>query len=136
MLRLLSGLGAVLALSGIVALHAGEPGARPAPLPEGLVPANTAIETAAFVCFLEGPAVDGAGNVFFSDIAVGFMKGNWPELSSRRSSGAGWMKSRTASPQAPGFARKTLKKFPSARWAADARRARCLGKNYRSFWMK
>src|SRR6266436_148121 len=27
------------------------------------------VETAATVCFLEGPAVDAAGNVFFSDIA-------------------------------------------------------------------
>src|SRR6516165_5091144 len=40
-----------------------------APLPEGLVARNTAVEPAAVVCFLEGPAVDAAGNVFFSDIA-------------------------------------------------------------------
>jgi len=39
------------------------------PLPEGLVPEQTAAAPAAVVCFLEGPAVDAAGNVFFSDIA-------------------------------------------------------------------
>jgi gluconolactonase len=37
------------------------------PLPEGLVAGNPT--AAAVVCFLEGPAVDAAGNVFFSDIA-------------------------------------------------------------------
>src|SRR6516162_6771282 len=40
-----------------------------APLPEGLVARGTAAAPAAVVCFLEGPAVDAAGNVFFSDIA-------------------------------------------------------------------
>jgi gluconolactonase len=39
------------------------------PLPEGLVAKETAAAPAAVVCFLEGPAVDAAGNVFFSDIA-------------------------------------------------------------------
>src|SRR3954463_4002565 len=39
------------------------------PLPEGLVARDTAAAPAAVVCFLEGPAVDAAGNVFFSDIA-------------------------------------------------------------------
>jgi gluconolactonase len=39
------------------------------PLPEGLVAKATAAAPAAVVCFLEGPAVDAAGNVFFSDIA-------------------------------------------------------------------
>jgi gluconolactonase len=39
------------------------------PLPEGLVAPDTAATPAAVVCFLEGPAVDGAGNLFFSDIA-------------------------------------------------------------------
>ena len=38
-------------------------------LPEGLVAPQSVAETAATVCFLEGPAVDEAGNVFFSDIA-------------------------------------------------------------------
>jgi gluconolactonase len=40
-----------------------------APLPEGLVARETAAAPAAVVCFLEGPAVDATGNVFFSDIA-------------------------------------------------------------------
>jgi gluconolactonase len=39
------------------------------PLPEGLVAKQTVAAPAAVVCFLEGPAVDAAGNVFFSDIA-------------------------------------------------------------------
>jgi gluconolactonase len=38
------------------------------PLPADLVPANTKA-TGTPVCFLEGPAADAAGNVFFSDIA-------------------------------------------------------------------
>ncbi len=39
------------------------------PLPEGLVAKDTVPASAAVVCFLEGPAVDAEGNVFFSDIA-------------------------------------------------------------------
>src|SRR5229473_3184317 len=39
------------------------------PPPEGLVGKETAPAAAAVVCFLEGPAVDASGNVFFSDIA-------------------------------------------------------------------
>jgi gluconolactonase len=39
------------------------------PPPEGLVAKDTAPATAAVVCFLEGPAVDASGNIFFSDIA-------------------------------------------------------------------
>src|ERR1700740_88623 len=39
------------------------------PPPEGLVARGTAATPAAVVCFLEGPAVDASGNVFFSDIA-------------------------------------------------------------------
>src|SRR5688572_15257421 len=39
------------------------------PLPEALVAKETVAVPAAVVCFLEGPAVDAAGNVFFSDIA-------------------------------------------------------------------
>lgn len=46
---------------------AGEP--AKAPLPEGLVARDTAVAPAAVVCFLEGPAVDAEGNLFFSDIA-------------------------------------------------------------------
>src|SRR5207244_1910521 len=37
--------------------------------PAGLVDAGAAPSAAALVCFLEGPAVDSRGNVFFSDIA-------------------------------------------------------------------
>lgn len=39
------------------------------PLPEGLVAPNAVADAAGTVCFLEGPAVDADGNVFFSDIA-------------------------------------------------------------------
>src|SRR6516165_10619057 len=39
------------------------------PPPEGLVGKDTAPQAAAVVCFLEGPAVDASGTVFFSDIA-------------------------------------------------------------------
>jgi gluconolactonase len=39
------------------------------PLPDGLVGKDTAPAPVAVVCFLEGPAVDASGNVFFSDIA-------------------------------------------------------------------
>jgi gluconolactonase len=38
------------------------------PLPSGLVAAEAKARVAALVCFLEGPAVDEQGNVFFSDI--------------------------------------------------------------------
>jgi gluconolactonase len=40
-----------------------------APLPAGLVVADTAPGAAAVVCFLEGPAVHADGSVYFSDIA-------------------------------------------------------------------
>src|SRR5262245_33753529 len=39
------------------------------PLPAGLVAPNTAATAAATVCFLEGPAVDDKGTVYFSDIS-------------------------------------------------------------------
>src|SRR5436190_7467528 len=39
------------------------------PLPDELVARDTTATPAAVVCFLEGPAVDAEGNVFFSDIA-------------------------------------------------------------------
>jgi gluconolactonase len=39
------------------------------PLPPGLVPAEARAQEAAVVCFLEGPAADAHGNVYFSDIA-------------------------------------------------------------------
>ncbi|HUE74307.1 MAG TPA: SMP-30/gluconolactonase/LRE family protein [Pirellulaceae bacterium] len=38
------------------------------PLPAELLAADAKVQVAAGVCFLEGPAVDGAGNVYFSDI--------------------------------------------------------------------
>jgi gluconolactonase len=38
------------------------------PLPAGLVAQHTKATVGALVCFLEGPAVDARGNVFFSDI--------------------------------------------------------------------
>ena len=40
-----------------------------APLPADLISKDIAPAAAAVVCFLEGPAVDAGGNVFFSDIA-------------------------------------------------------------------
>src|SRR5579862_7266815 len=46
-----------------------QPDLRKTQLPGDLVPKDTAPAAAAVVCFLEGPAIDGAGNVFFSDIA-------------------------------------------------------------------
>ena len=39
------------------------------PLPGDLVPKDTTPAAAAVICFLEGPAVDAGGNVFFSDMA-------------------------------------------------------------------
>src|SRR5262245_28406749 len=39
-----------------------------ASLPPGLVAPETRATAAAGICFLEGPAVDAQGNVFFSDI--------------------------------------------------------------------
>src|SRR5262245_56034243 len=44
-------------------------GLSKAPLPAGLVTKDTTPAPAAVVCFLEGPAADAAGNLFFSDIA-------------------------------------------------------------------
>src|SRR5262245_49849118 len=39
------------------------------PLPAHLLEPASHVQIAAGVCFLEGPAVDALGNVFFSDIA-------------------------------------------------------------------
>src|SRR2546423_1607396 len=62
----------LLALS-IIALFAGTAHTQidytRVPLPPDLVPSNTAPAAAAVIAFLEGPAVDNAGNVFFSDMA-------------------------------------------------------------------
>jgi len=48
-------------------LFAGD-GKSKVPLPEGLVAPETTASLGAVVCFLEGPAADAEGNVFFSDI--------------------------------------------------------------------
>jgi gluconolactonase len=48
---------------------AGPPKLDTVPLPEGLVARDAQPSAAAVVCFLEGPAEDARGNVFFSDIA-------------------------------------------------------------------
>jgi gluconolactonase len=50
-----------------VSVLAAEP--TPVPLPAELVPANAKAAPASVVCFLEGPAIDAAGNIFFSDIS-------------------------------------------------------------------
>jgi gluconolactonase len=46
-----------------------QPDLSKTPLPADLLPKGSAVAPAAVICFLEGPADDGAGNVFFSDIA-------------------------------------------------------------------
>src|SRR3954470_13191790 len=63
-----------LALLLTVACHlglsaGGPPDFAKLPLPAGLVPADAKAAPAAVVCFLEGPAADAKGNVFFSDVA-------------------------------------------------------------------
>lgn len=51
-------------------LSAAEPmNPQEAPLPMALLAQDDKVQIAAGVCFLEGPAVDADGNVFFSDIA-------------------------------------------------------------------
>jgi gluconolactonase len=61
---------AVLLTACHLGLHAGDlPGLAKVPPPAGLVPPDAKAGAAAVVCFLEGPAEDGKGNVFFSDIA-------------------------------------------------------------------
>lgn len=57
----------LLLLAGIV--RSGGGGPKAVPLPDGLVAPNTVAEAVGIVAFLEGPAVDAAGHVFFSDIA-------------------------------------------------------------------
>src|SRR3972149_55069 len=41
---------------------------QPIPLPQGVVAPDAKVDTATFVAFLEGPAADAEGHVFFSDI--------------------------------------------------------------------
>src|SRR5215218_1904219 len=50
-------------------LLAREPAMTNIPLPADLVAADAKVQVASGVCFLEGPAVDAEGNVYFSDIA-------------------------------------------------------------------
>jgi gluconolactonase len=53
-----------------ISLSAAEPmNSKEAGLPSALLQQDGKLEVAAGVCFLEGPAVDADGNVFFSDIA-------------------------------------------------------------------
>jgi len=47
----------------------GQPDFKKVGPPTGLVAEKTSVTSAAVVAFLEGPAADAAGNVFFSDIA-------------------------------------------------------------------
>jgi gluconolactonase len=66
-------LSAVFTLAGLITLPltliAGEdPSFKDVPPPTGLIGKEVEL-SATMVCFLEGPAVDAAGNVFFSDIA-------------------------------------------------------------------
>ena len=60
------GIAMLTTLTGFVT--SGGDGPKPG-LPAGLIAPSTIAETAATVAFLEGPAVDAEGNVFFSDIA-------------------------------------------------------------------
>src|SRR4051812_27955596 len=55
-------------LIGSALAFAQMPNLTKAPLPLPLVFPETKAAVAAGICFLEGPAVDAAGNVFFSDI--------------------------------------------------------------------
>lgn len=65
--RLLS-IGVVAGSLLAIAAHAGGDLSK-LPLPPGLVPTDTAAGTGATVCFLEGPAHDGKGTLYFSDVA-------------------------------------------------------------------
>jgi gluconolactonase len=59
-----------LAILAILGLMANGQSQQPPPASLGdLVPKDTVPTVAAAICFLEGPAVDASGNVFFSDIA-------------------------------------------------------------------
>src|SRR3989337_246361 len=71
------GVAAILAVSGAFAVSVGGAFSGDEPmsnagveigLPVGLVDPATEARTATFVAFTEGPAVDAAGSVFFSDI--------------------------------------------------------------------
>lgn len=55
-------------LSFLSQIQAQMPDLRATPLPSSLLAPEAKVSLAAGICFLEGPAVDAAGNVFFSDI--------------------------------------------------------------------
>jgi gluconolactonase len=63
----LIGMGISLGVFG--AVLAGGVDFHKVPLPADLVPADTTAATGATICFLEGPAYDGKGNLYFSDVA-------------------------------------------------------------------
>jgi gluconolactonase len=58
----------LIAVSFTVVSHAQMPDLSKAPLPKSLLAPESKVLLAAGICFLEGPAVDAAGNVLFSDI--------------------------------------------------------------------
>src|SRR5262249_21167180 len=69
MMKAWRGFGLALLLTGMAAPVAAAQDLSKVSPPEGLVARDVAAAPAAVVCFLEGPAVDAEGNVFFSDIA-------------------------------------------------------------------
>jgi len=58
----------VVTLSTILPAAAQMPDLNATPLPTALLAPEAKVSAAAGICFLEGPAVDALGNVFFSDI--------------------------------------------------------------------
>lgn len=59
--------GWLLIVSSLTAVQAAD--LSQVPLPNDLLAPQAALQVAAGVCFLEGPAMDAAGNIYFSDIA-------------------------------------------------------------------
>src|SRR5438105_3912710 len=59
----------LLALAPLAAWSAQPDLSNTPPPPGDLVPKDAKVTPAAVVCFLEGPAADADGNLFFSDIA-------------------------------------------------------------------
>jgi len=60
---------ATLAAVSAAGCATGGPGLADVPLPQGLVAVDVKPAAHAVVAFLEGPAIDAAGNLYFSDIA-------------------------------------------------------------------
>jgi gluconolactonase len=58
----------LLALAHVAPAYAQMPDLAKAPLPSSLLAPEAKVTVAAGACFLEGPAIDAAGNIFFSDI--------------------------------------------------------------------